>query len=157
MLSQCRVMQLLALILLLPQCLGMQIHRHWSTQHWCNSVVNPSWPFAYSKYIGQQEETKGRVSTNKQDVRHECDARGVQSKCHICEDIVCGAQKNQTCYFQLQGLSWQNDINISLFRIAQERWMFRQLRVIQLVFTEIFVDFEMHFLLKTVSSIIHQG
>eukprot|EP00986_Skeletonema_menzelii_P003076 scaffold902_cov146-Skeletonema_menzelii.AAC.1 len=110
--TQCRFMQFLVLSLLLPACLGMQIHRHWSTQNWCDSVVNPTWPFAYSKYIGQKEETKGRVSTNKQDVRHECDARGVQSKCHICEDIVCGTQKNQTCHFQLQGLSWQDEINI---------------------------------------------
>eukprot|EP00985_Skeletonema_marinoi_P033166 scaffold40638_cov190-Skeletonema_marinoi.AAC.2 len=107
-----RSMLYLTLTFLLPACFGMQIHRHWTTRHWCESVVNPTWPFAYSKYIGQQEETKGRVSSNKQDVRHKCDARGVRSKCHICEDIACGAQKNQTCHFQLQGLSWQEDVNI---------------------------------------------
>jgi len=106
-----QTMQCLTLLLLLPACLGMQMHRHWTTQHWCDSVINPTWPFAYSKYLGQREETKGRVSSNKQDVRHVCDTRGVRSKCHICEDIVCGAQQNQNCHFQLQGVSWQ-DVNI---------------------------------------------
>ena len=90
----------------------MQIHRHWATKHWCDSVLNPTWPFAYAKYVGQIEETKGRTSSNKQDVRHECDARGVRSKCHVCEDIACGADKNQKCHFQLQGQSRQDDVNI---------------------------------------------
>ena len=94
----------------------MQIHQTWSTQHWCKSVINPKWPFAYSKYKSQIEETKGRVSSNRQDVRHVCETRGVRSKCHICEDIACGGYsgndggewQNQTCHFQLQGVEWKD-------------------------------------------------
>ena len=82
----------------------MRITRPWSTKHWCESVRKPEWPFAYSKYKGQVEETKGRVSTNEQDMRHKCETRGVQSKCHICEDIFCGA--DDVCHFQIQGVQY---------------------------------------------------
>ena len=104
----------------------MQIARPWTTQHWCHSVINPQWPFAYSKYHDQIEETKGRVSTNKQDIRHECNTRGVQSKCHICEDIVCGPDdnnknKNQTCHFQLQGVSWE-DMTRNIPTVSDSAW-----------------------------------
>ena len=90
---------------------GMQITRTWTTKHWCLSVEAPEWPFAYSKYPGQVEETKGRVSSNRQDVRHGCETRGVQSKCHICEDIACGdggssSSSSSTCHYQLQGVEW---------------------------------------------------
>ena len=64
---------------------AMKIRRPWTTKHWCESVIHPEWPFAYSKYGGQVEETKGRVSSSLQDVRHGCETQGVQSKCHICE------------------------------------------------------------------------
>lgn len=40
----------------------MQIRRTWTTKHWCESAIEPEWPFAYSKYKEQKEETKGRVS-----------------------------------------------------------------------------------------------
>lgn len=86
---------------------GMQITRTWTTKHWCSSVEAPEWPFAYSKYPDQVEETKGRVSSNRQDVRHECVTRGVQSKCHICEDVVCG-NSSSTCHYQLQGVEWDS-------------------------------------------------
>ena len=87
---------------------SMHIARTWTTKHWCDSVVKPEWPFAYSKYSSQAEETKGRTSTNLQDIRHVCQTRGVQSKCHICEDISCGngGDKGKTCHFQLQGVRW---------------------------------------------------
>ena len=108
--------------LIQQQCHAMKIRRPWTTKHWCQSVITPEWPFAYSKYKGQIEETKGRVSSNKQDVRHICETQGVQSKCHICEDIQCGGDdddddtdgKNKDgsdsshsiCHFQLQGVAW---------------------------------------------------
>lgn len=103
--------------------LAMQLTRTWTTQHWCESVIQPEWPFAYSKYKGQVEETKGRVSTNKQDVRHECDVRGVQSKCHICADFACasGESKNQTCHFQLQGVSWE-DMSVNIPTVSDVPW-----------------------------------
>jgi sugar lactone lactonase YvrE len=101
----------------------MQIHRHWTTQHWCDSVIIPQWPFAYAKYVGQpMEETKGRVSSNRQDVRHECDRRGVRSKCHLCEEIACGAQINQTCgQFQLQGVSWR-ELSSNIATVTDVPW-----------------------------------
>jgi hypothetical protein len=90
----------------------MQVSRAWAIQKWCDSVVDPYWPFAYSKYHGQMEERNGRVQSNVQDVRHECETRGVQSKCHICKDIACGGadglHNRSTCHFQLQGVSSEN-------------------------------------------------
>ena len=97
----------------------MKIRRTWTTKHWCESVIEPEWPFAYSKYKEDKEESKGRMSSNKQDVRHVCETQGVQSKCHICEDIQCGSygsstnnssnsEKRDKCHFQLQGVSWED-------------------------------------------------
>lgn len=86
---------------------GMKIRRPWTTKHWCQSVISPEWPLAYSKYKEQVEEIKGRVSSNKQDVRHVCETKGVQSKCHICEDIQCGENLDHQCHFQLQGVAWE--------------------------------------------------
>lgn len=121
--SRSMIQWLSVLVLLLPTCLGMQIHRHWTTQHWCDSVINPQWPQAYAKYVGQpMEETKGRVSSNRQDVRHECDRRGVRSKCHLCEEIACGAQINQTCgQFQLQGVSWR-ELSSNIATVTDVPW-----------------------------------
>lgn len=103
--------------------LAMQITRPWTTKHWCESVIRPEWPFAYSKYNGQLEEIKGRVSTNLQDMRHECDVRGVQSQCHICEDIACGSDENkdQTCHFQIQGVSWE-DMSVNIPTVSDVPW-----------------------------------
>ncbi len=112
----------LVAVVTFPTSLAMQITRPWTTKHWCESVIRPEWPFAYSKYRGQIEETKGRVSTNMQDVRHECDARGVQSKCHICEDIACGPDENNlTCHFQLQGVS-TNDMSANIPTVSDVPW-----------------------------------
>jgi hypothetical protein len=99
----------------------MQVSRTWTTEEWCRTVVDPQWPFAYSKFHSQTEERNGRLFSNLQDVRHECETRGVQSKCHLCKDIDCGRSEkwsagrgnhnNQsttstsTCHFQLQGVS----------------------------------------------------
>lgn len=111
---------------------AMQIHLTWPIETDCDQVIDPKWPFAYSKYLEQKEELKGRVSSNRQDVRHICQTRGVRSKCHICEDFSCGESiiqpfpanrtmsmtvdqntdgfNNSTvfhrCYFQLQGVPW---------------------------------------------------
>ena len=117
-----------AISISIPHATAMQVRRTWTTKHWCKSVIDPEWPFAYSKYKGQQEERKGKVLSNRQDVRHECETRGAQSKCHICEDIQCagsgsgsgddedhdstdstdGEGSDSTtsiCHFQLQGVS----------------------------------------------------
>lgn len=102
-------------------CTAMQIRRTWTTKHWCKSVIEPEWPFAYSKYKGQKEETKGRVSTNKQDVRHICDTYGVQSKCHICEDIQCGKGGKGMCHFQLQGIDW-NELSTNIPTVSDVPW-----------------------------------
>lgn len=104
-----------------PGCEAAQLPRTWSTRDWCSRVVRPDWPFAYSKHPGQVEEPKGRTSTNLQDVRHACDARGVRSKCHVCEDVACrgrrdsngrdgddgGRRPRRVCRFQLQGVRWE--------------------------------------------------
>ncbi|CAM9756937.1 unnamed protein product [Scytosiphon promiscuus] len=83
----------------------MRIPRPWSGQSSCNRTVDPSWPFAYSKHREQEVETKGRTNTNLQDQRHQCDRRGVRSKCHVCEDIACGEGLNSECSYQLQGVN----------------------------------------------------
>ena len=103
------------------QVYSMRITRPWSTKHWCESVRKPEWPFAYSKYHGQIEETKGRVSTNEQDMRHECDVLGVRSKCHICEDIQCGENINGTCSFQIQGIQYE-EMSINIPTVSDVPW-----------------------------------
>ena len=117
------VMMRLSFVSVLPVSLAMQIARPWTTKHWCQSVVRPEWPFAYSKYDGQIEETKGRVSTNEQDVRHECHTLGVQSKCHVCEDVVCSPEEGdgQICHFQLQGVSWE-DMSVNVPTVSDVPW-----------------------------------
>ena len=101
-----------ALFISSTPAVSMQVRRTWTTKHWCESVVDPEWPFAYSKFKNQKEERKGRVLSNLQDVMHECETRGVRSKCHICEDIQCGTRNSgdnaswpAVCHFQLQGVS----------------------------------------------------
>jgi len=101
---------------------AMQMARPWTTKPWCQSVIEPEWPFAYSKYHGQIEETKGRVSTNRQDVRHVCETRGVQSKCHICEEITCGDPPGSgICQFQIQGVSW-HDMSVNIPTVSDVPW-----------------------------------
>ena len=83
----------------------MRIHRPWTTKQWCSSVTSPAFPHAYSKHSLQTSEIKSRVSSSLQDNRHTCTVAGVQSRCHICEDIKCGDDLNQTCNYQLQGVA----------------------------------------------------
>lgn len=80
----------------------MRTTRPWTTQPWCQSVEESGWPFAYSKYLNQTLETKGRTSTNLQDMRHECTWYGVRSKCHRCEEYSC--YSGRTCHYQIQGV-----------------------------------------------------
>lgn len=80
---------------LLSVCSGWRISRPWTEKSWCASVVEPEWPFAYSKFVGQEWERKGRTNIDRQDVRHECSTFGVESKCHRCENDE----------FQLQGVN----------------------------------------------------
>ena len=96
----------LLLAILLNCCSSMIIHRPWNSRHWCTQITQPYWPFAYEKYEGQTKEWKGRVTSNTQDMRHECTTRGGESKCHICEDIQCGQGNSQSCHYQLQGIPW---------------------------------------------------
>jgi len=57
---------------------------------------------AYQKYAHQSVESKGRVNSNLQDMRHKCVTYGGESKCHICEEI-----ENGTINYQLQGVAWE--------------------------------------------------
>jgi len=109
-----------------PYALPMQVRRTWTTKHWCDSVIDPEWPFAYSKYKNQTEERKGRVMSNRQDVRHTCQTKGVRSKCHVCEDIQCGnggmnSSSSGICHFQLQGVS-TNDMSKNIPTVSDVPW-----------------------------------
>jgi hypothetical protein len=112
---------LLVSIRLIPMCVAMQIRRPWTTKDWCESVMSVEWPFAYSKNLNQTEERKGRVLTNVQDVRHVCQTRGVQSKCHVCEEIICGHNRSEKCQFQLQGVSTR-EMSINIPTITDVPW-----------------------------------
>jgi hypothetical protein len=101
-------MAALLLLLLLAvtdvQCAVMR--RTWTTQHWCESVRQPQWPFAYQKALTQTLEWQGRANPSTQDIRHRCAVLGVQSKCHICEQFACNVNSGDRCKFQLQGIPW---------------------------------------------------
>ncbi|KAF1323373.1 Proteins containing ca2-binding domain, partial [Globisporangium splendens] len=88
---------------------AMVLRRSWTAQHWCKSVKQPNWPFVYQKTTTQLLEWKGRSNSNNQDMCHKCTTFGVRSKCHRCEDIVCGSpasSTSSTCAYQLQGIAW---------------------------------------------------
>ena len=91
-------------LLLVGNVLSLREFRSWSTRPVCEKAKSPNYPYAYAKYIGQRFESKGRVNTNNQDFRHECEVRGGKSKCHICEDIDCSSETG-TCSLQLQGVN----------------------------------------------------
>jgi len=61
---------LLLLLHVAPPTQAFRLHQPWSNKTWCASVKEPQWPFSYSKYSGQTEETKGRVNIDDQDMRH---------------------------------------------------------------------------------------
>lgn len=100
---------------------SMRIHRPWSDKHWCSSVEDPEWPFAYEKYADQDVETKGRVNSNKQDMRHSCQSRGVESKCHICENFACNMNYDSICSLQFQGVSSSN-ISRNVATLSDSPW-----------------------------------
>ncbi|CAM9457173.1 unnamed protein product [Chrysoparadoxa australica] len=102
----------------------MRVPRSWTDKPWCEKMSDPEWPLAYSKYIGQGTgsiETKGRVNSNLQDLRHSCDFRGVESKCHRCRESACGAALENTCGMQLQGVA-SADLSINMPTVSDTPW-----------------------------------
>ena len=85
----------------------MRLHRPFTEQHWCESVVEPHWPFAYAKDLGQGVELKGRTASSLQNMGHVCATRGVHSKCHRCEIIDCEGEVDR-CNYQIQGVEWDS-------------------------------------------------
>lgn len=61
------------------------------------------------------------MNSNIQDNRHMCDRRGVKAKCHICEDIVCGDNLDQTCSYQIQGVKW-DEISHNIPSVSDVPW-----------------------------------
>ena len=59
----------------------------------------------YAKFHGDLWERKGRENPDEQDDRHQCNVRGVQSKCHRCEVVACGSRNRYRCNYQLQGVA----------------------------------------------------
>ncbi|KAL3661410.1 hypothetical protein V7S43_013613 [Phytophthora oleae] len=92
--------------LLVTDVYAAVLRRTWTTQHWCDSVRKPQWPFAYQKTSTQTIEWHGRENWNDQDIRHQCSVFGVQSKCHICQSFACNGNSGDHCAFQLQGIPW---------------------------------------------------
>ena len=88
---------------------GLREFRSWSERHQCSMAQDANYPFAMEKYHGMSFEGKGRVNSNLQDFRHQCQVRGGQSKCHICEDIICKSDvADASCFLQLQGVHGSN-------------------------------------------------
>jgi hypothetical protein len=84
---------------------AMQAHKPWTTVHWCDSIVEPHWPFAYAKLRNQTLEAKGRTAVNFQNTGHDCTTRGAHSKCHICMDIT-NTLNGLLANFQYQGVHY---------------------------------------------------
>eukprot|EP01029_Cantina_marsupialis_P012676 TRINITY_DN2795_c0_g2_i1.p1 TRINITY_DN2795_c0_g2~~TRINITY_DN2795_c0_g2_i1.p1 ORF type:complete len:316 (-),score=70.78 TRINITY_DN2795_c0_g2_i1:575-1522(-) len=84
----------------------MRLPRPWTSQHWCESIFDPHWPYAYEKIPGDVLEPKGRTALDQQHLGHECTTRGAKTKCHICDDIKCDVGLGGNCTFQLQGVLW---------------------------------------------------
>jgi hypothetical protein len=99
------VINILLIILLLYFAQSLRLFRTWSNRTLCEKSRSTNFPFAYSKHSDQKIESKGRVNTNLQDFRHDCQIRGGRSKCHICEDIEC-LSDTSTCHLQLQGYTF---------------------------------------------------
>src|SRR3546814_4474387 len=62
---------------------------------------------------------QGRSVSNAQDFRHECQAQGGRSKCHICEKISCG--DGHTCDMQLQGVQ-TSDMSTNIPTVTDSAW-----------------------------------
>lgn len=102
-------------------------YKSWSTRNWCEQIIDPLWPYAYSKAIGLKSpasassfaslpaieygqglsELKGRTASNFQNMGHECTVGGAYSRCSICEMFACGDNREETCAFQIQGITWE--------------------------------------------------
>ena len=54
----------LSFIYKMPAVSGMRLSRPWTEKHWCESVIEPEWPFAYQKFPGHEFEKKGRTNSN---------------------------------------------------------------------------------------------
>jgi hypothetical protein len=120
-----RSLRMTRLLLLSLCCLGfisellaVRQFRSWSVRTPCENAQQPNYPYAYSKYGGEGIESKGRVNSNLQDFRHECQAKGGLSKCHICEDIACSGG---TCHLQLQGVSTKN-MSKNIPTVSDDAW-----------------------------------
>jgi len=107
-------------VIIIYQTNSLRIFQAWSTRSQCDMAQFPNYPFAYTKYLGQDIENKGRVNTNLQDFRHACQVKGGRSKCHICEEIQC-LSDNGTCALQLQGVS-SDDMSVNLPTVSDTAW-----------------------------------
>jgi hypothetical protein len=114
-------MQLLV-ALLVSMVTAMRVYRPWTSKHWCDSVIEPQWPLAYSKYQNQLLEFKGRVNSNIQDMRHKCSIAGVQSKCHICEPIQCGRYEIESEVNITQEVGWRGQVNVDNKAVDAAVW-----------------------------------
>lgn len=63
---------------------------------------------------------QGRVNSNDQDFRHECQSRGGRSKCHICEEIECSSDTG-FCQLQLQGVN-SSEMSINIPTVSDTSW-----------------------------------
>ena len=86
----------------------------------CEVAKEPNYLFAYTKYLGQLSENKGRVNSNLQDFRHECQVKGGASKCSICAPFACEADTG-SCELQLQGVDTA-DVAINIPIINDTPW-----------------------------------
>ena len=91
---------LLASTKLLPRAASMRVFKAWDVREPCEKIQSPRWPFAYFK--DEEREHKGRVTSNFQNLGHQCQVRGTQSKCHRCEVFDC---EGGTCPLQIQGVN----------------------------------------------------
>lgn len=101
-------------------CNALREFRLFSTRSVCETARDPNYPFAYSKYLGQEVESKPRVNSNLQDFRHQCQVLGGQSKCSICEDIECNSDTG-ICSLQLQGVN-STDMSINIPTVSDTAW-----------------------------------
>mmetsp|Transcript_34542 Transcript_34542/g.55147 ORF Transcript_34542/g.55147 Transcript_34542/m.55147 type:complete len:2065 (+) Transcript_34542:19-6213(+) len=112
---------LFALSLLVGLCTGMRLHRPFSEESMCEKIVKPHWPFSYAKEEGQQIDNIGRTASSLKHIGHPCTTRGVNSKCHYCEEFPCGDDLGDTCYFQLQGVD-PSKIRGNILTIGDTPW-----------------------------------
>ena len=65
-------------------------------------------------------EPQGRVNSNLQDFRHQCQTLGGRSKCHICELFPC-SNGSKLCDLQLQGVSTAN-MSVNIPTVSDIAW-----------------------------------